>query len=458
MNFDFTFKNVCDIIKKQGEQDAVLLDNIDKLLGLALICSPIVLGPAAVGLLSILAVKNEAVKIGNRVFKKFTKRKDDDYLLRYETMQAAYGLIVFTSFFDALDARVPDALRDEIKLLSSEKAHLAKESVIKTSVCEKSDEVCSMHDASVSMVFLAFPHPTESLSEQCARQRKLWAQMSHGFIEFLQKLAFWEKADETKRVTLLEGLDKIEEEAAKRFEAQYFELTRKFEDFAVWANLQAHKGTKALIGELSVYVRQHAELAAGKGGAIDIGFANLRKLVVSIPETLRTEQAAEIADSFNKHYQARINEPIIDDKDIGDENSPRLSFPKICDAFVPQAFRVLRQANSKSRRLEDEATWNELPRREDLGAFLLSYLTSPYSTESPLLILGHPGSGKSLLTTILSAQLMSKQFTAIRVPLREVNADADIQTQIEEFIKKISGVSFDSWIKLRSQFKNCPPL
>ncbi|MDQ3820753.1 MAG: hypothetical protein M3362_24130, partial [Acidobacteriota bacterium] len=39
-----------------------------------------------------------------------------------------------------------------------------------------------------------------------------------------------------------------------------------------------------------------------------------------------------------------------------------------------------------------------------------------------------------------------------------VNADADIQSQIEEFIKRISGVSFDSWIKLRSQFKNCPPV
>jgi len=119
---------------------------------------------------------------------------------------------------------------------------------------------------------------------------------------------------------------------------------------------------------------------------------------------------------------------------------------------------VLRQAGSRSRRLEDEATWNALPRRGDLGAFLLSYLSSPYSVEAPLLILGHPGSGKSLLTTILSAQLMSKQFCAIRVPLREVNADADIQTQIEEFIKRISGVSFDSWIKLRSLFKNCPPV
>jgi hypothetical protein len=457
MSLDLTFKSVCDTIKKHGKEDAKLLEAVDSLLGLALICSPAVVGPAAAALLPTLAVKNELMKIGKSVFEKLTKNKDEDYLLRYETMRTAYGLLVFTSFFDALDARIPDALRKEISLLESEKAFLAKEIVQKSSAREAS-EVCSVQDAPVSKVALAFPHPTETLAEQCARQRKLWAEMSQGFLEFVQKLAFWEKANEKKQATLLAGLDKIEEEAAKRFEAQFFELTRKFEDFAVWANLQAHKGTKALIGELSDYVKQHAKLSARSAKTIDVGFASLRDVVLSIPQSLRTEQATEIAESFNKHYQARINEPIIDDKDISDENGPSLSFPKICDAFVPQAFRVLRQASSKSRRLEDEATWNELPRRDDLGGFLLSYLTSPYSTETPLLILGHPGSGKSLLTTILSAQLMSKQFTAIRVPLREVNADADIQTQIEEFIKRISGVSFDSWIKLRSQFINCPPV
>jgi hypothetical protein len=372
MSMELTFKSVCDAIKKQGKEDAKLLEAVDNLLGLALICSPAVIGPGAAALLPTLAVKNELVKIGKSVFEKLTKNKDEDYLLRYETMRTAYGLLVFTSFFDALDAGIPDALRTEIGLLESEKAFLVKEGVKKSSAREPRDKVCGLQDATVLTIALTFPHPTENLAEQCARQRKLWAQMSRGFIEFVQKLAFWEMADKKKHAALIAGLDKIEEEAAKRFEAQYFELARKFEDFAVWANLQAHKGTKALIGELSDYVKKHARLSVGSEKNIDVGFAELRKVVLSIPQTLRTEQAAEIAESFNKHYQARINEPIIDDKDIDDENGPRLSFPKICDAFVPQAFRVLRQASSKNRRLEDETTWNELPRRGDLGAFLLS--------------------------------------------------------------------------------------
>lgn len=457
MSLELTFKDVCKTIKKQGKEDPKLIEAVDNLLGLALICSPVVLGPAAAALLPTLAIKNEVIKIGKSVFEKFTKKKDEDYLLRYETMSTAYGLLVFTSFFDALDARLPETLRKEISLVDAEKAFLVRDAVGKAASPKPAVPPDQPHDAPVSTLALSFPHPTETLDEQSKRHAKIWKQMGQGFVEFVHNLALWDAADEKKKATLVSGLEKIEDEAAKRFDAQYFELARKFEDFAIWANLQSHKGTKTLMGELSEYVRRYAKLSAGSEKAIDVGFNRLREAVLSIPETLRIQQASEIADSLNRHYQARVNEPIIEDKEMGEENAPRLSFPKVSEAFVPQAFRVLRQTG-KSRRLEDESTWSGLPRRNDLGAFLLSYLSSPYSTDTPLLILGHPGSGKSLLTTILSAQLMSKQFTAIRVPLREVDADADIVTQIEEAIRRITGVSFDSWIKLSALFKNCPPL
>lgn len=457
MSIDLTFKSVCLAIKRQGKDDPKLIEAVDYLLGIALICSPVVLGPAAAALLPTLAVKNELIKIGKGLFDKLTKKKDEDYLLRHDTMSTAYGLLVFTSFFDALDATLPEALRRELKVLDKEKPFLSKEITGKALSKKHEVPVCEAHDSPIASYTIMFPHPTETLAEQGERQSKLWKQMAQCFVELVQRLAFWENADEKKKANLLAGLDKLDEEAKKRFEAQYFELARKFEDFAIWANLQAHKGTKALIGEMSEYVKLHAKLSAASAKVIDVGFTKLRETVLSIPETLRISQATDIAIGLNKHYQARVNDPIIEDKETVEEGKPRLSFPKISDAFVPQAFRVLRQSGS-SRRLEDESTWGGLPRRNDLGAFLLSYLSSPYGTEAPLLILGHPGSGKSLLTTILSAQLMSEQFTAIRVPLREVNADADIVTQIEDAIRRITGVSFDSWTRLSALFKNCPPV
>lgn len=47
MSLDLTFKSVCTTIKKQGEDDPKLIEAVDSLLGLALICSPVVLGPTA---------------------------------------------------------------------------------------------------------------------------------------------------------------------------------------------------------------------------------------------------------------------------------------------------------------------------------------------------------------------------------------------------------------------------
>lgn len=167
-------------------------------------------------------------------------------------------------------------------------------------------------------------------------------------------------------------------------------------------------------------------------------------------------RAQEIAESLENHYEARINEPIIENKEDSPLGQPRLIFPSVREAFIPQSFRVLRYLD-KSQHLEEDATW-KLSRRNDLGAFLFSYLSSPHSTETPLIILGHPGSGKSLLTKMLAARVMSKHYTAIRVPLREVNADSEIISQIEESLRQTTDFASNTWISLIREFKNNPPL
>ena len=452
-------------MQKDAQEEPKLLEAVDKLLGLALICSPLALGPAAVALLPTLTVKNEVIKIGKSVFDWLSKKKDNDYLARQQHMQVAYGLLCFTAFFDALDQQIPQTLRKQLKLLDEEKAFIATEASRTISDLEDSNAITDLLTSGESTdlsnplasVPLSFPHPTETLNEQIERHANLWKQMGQGFHGFIQKLAVWEQAQEEERTQMLSSIDKIPEEAAKRFEAQYFELARKYPDFAIWANLQEHKTTKGLIGELSESVRLYVTLSKATETSIDIGFMKLHDAVIDIPETLKISQATDLVESLKKHYQARIDDLIIEDKEEPQEEKPILSFPRVRDAFIPQSFRVIRQ-NGKARHLEDEQTWKGLMRRNDLGAFFVNYLSSPYSTESPLLILGHPGSGKSLLTTVLSSQLMSKHFTAIRVPLREVNADAGIVSQIEERIRRITSISMDSWAKLSSGFKNNPPV
>ncbi|MGH3720860.1 MAG: hypothetical protein ACRDRI_18830 [Pseudonocardiaceae bacterium] len=94
-----------------------------------------------------------------------------------------------------------------------------------------------------------------------------------------------------------------------------------------------------------------------------------------------------------------------------------------------------------TERLAEERWWNEHPVRDDLEGFLLGDLTAPHATEAPLLVLGQPGSGKSLLTLVLAARLPPSEFLALRVALREVPADADLQAQIEHAIRTATGES-----------------
>jgi hypothetical protein len=54
MSIDFTFKQVCAFIKKD---DPKLIEAVDKLSGLALICSSLFLNPQVAALLPTLAVK-----------------------------------------------------------------------------------------------------------------------------------------------------------------------------------------------------------------------------------------------------------------------------------------------------------------------------------------------------------------------------------------------------------------
>ncbi|MEU4526557.1 AAA family ATPase [Amycolatopsis sp. NPDC024027] len=83
--------------------------------------------------------------------------------------------------------------------------------------------------------------------------------------------------------------------------------------------------------------------------------------------------------------------------------------------------------------------WQQQPVRTDLQEFLVGHLTSPAAAEAPLVVLGQPGSGKSMLAKVLAARLPASDFVAVQVPLREVAADSDVQTQIEQGLRISTG-------------------
>lgn len=200
------------------------------------------------------------------------------------------------------------------------------------------------------------------------------------------------------------------------------------------------------------------ELVIGTTKRIDVGLNNLSNIVNSIATNYNTIQAQDIVDDLRKKYIALIQEPIIDDKEIkSDTEMMSLKFPKIVDAFIPQSYRCLAYQR-KDIKLEDGSVWKQIPVQHDLDKFFIRYLYSPDSIDYPLVILGQPGSGKSLLTKVLSAQLMSKSYTVIRIPLREVNAEDGIDVLVEDQIKKVTNrsLSTQGYGGFATQFKEKP--
>jgi hypothetical protein len=159
---------------------------------------------------------------------------------------------------------------------------------------------------------------------------------------------------------------------------------------------------------------------------------------VCLPAVVSQTHAANPApppaiNALSRFYRSALNEPIIPAGDM----PAGLEIPALDRGFVDHRFRVAEITTSSE--LGDESWWNELPIADDVSHFLVMRLTSPRIATSPIILLGQPGSGKSVLARILTARLSEQGHLAVRVDLRQVPADADLQDQIESTIRTVTG-------------------
>ena len=447
MATEISFKEVCRFIK---EDDPDLIESVDLLLGFVLIVTPLavsvpsVIGPA----LGLLGVKNELSKLGKGLYERITKKTDKDNLAFQQRMEAAYGLLSFTAFFEALDSLLPD-IRKEIGLKADETFELSKRAISRMQK-ESEGGAVSIGDNDLTVVL---PHPAEEFEDQRKLLFTLYEELSSGFLSFLKRTESWFRIDDEDRPRLTEKIQRVPTLAMKYFDAQYFTLATKYDSFFIWSNLHEYQELRKRINYLSTQLQRYIILAERKPTKADIGLARVGEFLERFPQ-IQVNEKPKVTGLLEKFYTSQIQLPIIKDR-ITNAGTIPLVFPKKSHIFIPQAFRVTKHIQGDP--LADEKRWENKPARDDLGAFLLSYLSSPYSLESPLIILGHPGSGKSLLTEILAAKLLSTSYSPIRIVLREVLSDTDITSQIEQQLHKDLGISL-SWADLAVELQDQPLL
>ena len=153
--------------------------------------------------------------------------------------------------------------------------------------------------------------------------------------------------------------------------------------------------------------------------------------------SLSAAQPADITLALSNAYRSVMGRPIL----AGDQTLASVRLPTLKDSYLDPDFRV--SAVPAGELSSSEDWWAGVPVRRDLTEYLGDFLTSPQASAAPLMVLGQPGAGKSVLTKVLAARLPPRGFLPVRVALREVPAEAEIQDQIEYAVRAATGLRMD---------------
>lgn len=460
MEKEFTFETAKKLLlARYGETETPLLEALDKLAGIGLILSPLAFGPAGLVAVAILGTKNELIKAGKYVVELLTKNSSPDASADYELLQSAYATICYAAFFSGLDECWPDfAEKLGVESPSELEARPIKEADKLVSSEEGNEEEDPEKVNSWIHEDIPFPHPTATFDQLLEDVDSLHEVMVSDFLHNLRgtrQIASMSREESSEFAELV--TERLIKTGKEYFLAYYVELASSFDKFFLWSMLTSSEQTKTKLREQSQLIESQISQAEAIGGRIDVGLKEIQTKFEGIPKQLDDHKADKVIRSLQRLYSERMEEAIIQEEYCPREGGPALSFPQISEIFIPQAFKAIRKA--RDSRLEKEDVWEREKEWDTLGEYLLHVLRSPWSLELPTIVLGHPGSGKSLLTEVLAARLICPDFFPIRVPLRDVNAEADIQRQVEVWLCKFTGEEV-TWTTLSDRLieLGTPPL
>ncbi|WP_347584463.1 hypothetical protein [Acrocarpospora sp. B8E8] len=377
--------------------ETTTLRALDKLLGGVLLGASAVPGVGAAAL-SLFDAKSEAVRLGHQLIASVREKVTGaTRYTRSERLYAAQSIILATSFFEALDdIDLPFTLRD-LELLETEKHDLF--AFAETRMFTSNFPIGITHS-----------HVTpEKLKGLISQDRyRMYSDAGEVLLRFARGLAIWENLTSAQQAQAsLEISRNLPTAASHRYDDMYRRLAVEFPEFAFWAIEREHHVTQEQLRQ---------------------GLAGLTDLLASVSSGRVPPPKLRSLLTLN---QAALTRPISPSDDLPDG----LSLPDLSEGYINPRFRVV----LGSADLSLERSWLDAPIRDDLQDFLAGLLTSLFASVCPLLVLGQPGVGKSLVTQMIAARLPVADFLPIRVPLRQVPADAGIQEQIETAIRVSTG-------------------
>ncbi|BEL07698.1 hypothetical protein Q0Z83_058890 [Actinoplanes sichuanensis] len=366
-----------DAARLLGGTDSRIVTALEKTAGWLMLGT----APVLAEVLSWFDAKAELGRLSRQLVRDLSERRSG--LSRHgrtERIEAAHTVIVVAAFFESLA---------EVRLPAGEQIALATGGP-------------AGPDDFVTLIMSAgdrLPGPERPLSDFRRDLRFYYEELAERLIRFLTGLSSFEDR------RLSEAVYAAVHPALNRYDDALLRLTADFPEVAYWADRREQRAARVALTELGTVL-----LAVHTGRAPD-------------------ERRAGLAAA----YRDDLRLPVADSGDRPDG----ITVPPLADAYLPPRFRVYRSAAPAV--VSDEGRWSVLPVRDDLRDFLAGHLTSPRATRAPLLVLGQPGSGKSVLTRVLAAGLPASEFLPVRVVLRDTPALDQIQDQIEHALRAATG-------------------
>jgi hypothetical protein len=414
---------------------------LDKLLG------GLILAGAASGhpqLLALIGPKNEAVKLSKEKLRDVEKHVAGlGSLSRSQRLEAAHTILVVVSYLTALDELVAKYGEKSGYLLSDLSSALA----LKPGTGE--DPSGRTVDGLLKRV-VPTPSATLTRHELRAAVRVFMRELGANVATTMQGLSLWDRLNETDQAALLESVrHELPEAALQQSEAEYRQLATKVPEFQIWSQLHDTEATQQQLADATDLIQEELRALVDR---TDTGLEGLSEVLAAISSGQSPGQQ-HLRESLAAVYQAELEREVVATEGTGLEGL--VSAPRTSDAYINHDYKVHKYSSPDSP--SSEQWWEPKPRREDLQSFLASFLTTSECVNKPLLVLGHPGSGKSLLTKILAARLPQSLFTPIRVPLRTVDANAAVSRQIEQALRQTLNEDV-AWRSLRAAAEDTVPV
>lgn len=171
-----------------------------------------------------------------------------------------------------------------------------------------------------------------------------------------------------------------------------------------------------------------------------------------------TKRVRENVLAHQTQIKEELNKPLSDNKDIED-----IKFPKNKEIYIAQGFEAITYKRKEHKKgfLTSSSLYDLGEEGEDIGSYLLKTLIDPNFASKPILILGNPGAGKSMLSKMFAGELCdTNDMIPFLVRLRDV---ASSSANISEHINKglalsIVNVNDINWLDWAKEFKERIPV